>query len=114
MKNKIAWFVGMALVIVGVILGCFAFPGSEIVGFAVTMFGAGAMCVALWKGRKEGTPTWVAIVSLVLVGAGSFIAGFIGLIGADVFKEVIGYIISAVLIIIGALIPAIAKKIQKK
>lgn len=118
-KKKIFTLVGIVLVAAGVVLGMFAFPAANITGFAVAVLGAGIAAYTLWKSRKEGTPKWVSIVSMILIGIGALVAGFLGLFDKEDFPAFIGYIIAAVVFIAGLLgyhfIPkALAKKEDKK
>ena len=115
MNKKIVFIVGIVLAIAGAIIGCFSFPGADVVGLAMALFGAGTMCANMWKNRKKETPTWLTILSMCLVGVGAFLCGFVGILGFDNFKAIIDGIIAIVLIIIGAIIPTVAnKKLDKK
>ena len=112
-KKKIAFIIGIIMVIGGIIIGCFSFPGAELTSFAMSLFGAGALCATLWKDRNKEVPSWLSIVALVMVGAGAFLIGFLGLLEMEVFNKLIGYVIAIVMIIIGVIVPPLVAKIKE-
>lgn len=115
MKNKLPLFLSIALIVLGAIISYFAkFDTAQMVGFALTMFGAGTLASQLWKDRKEGVPAWTVILSLVFIGLGSFLAGLLRLMSEDQIKSLVTLTISIVLLIAGIVTSYIANKSTKK
>ena len=115
MKNKFFLIVSIAFIIVGTIIGYFAkFPLAQMSGFAITMFGAGLAVGKLWNDRDKTAKSWLVILSMVLVGLGAFFAGLTGVITETQVTDIIGYVISLILIIAGIVTSAISNKAVKR
>ena len=115
MKNKLFLIVSIAFIIIGAIISYFAkFPLAQISGFAVTMFGAGLAVGKLWNDRDKTAKSWLVILSMSLVGIGAFFAGLTGVIAETQVTDIIGYVISLILIITGIVTSVIANKTVKK
>ena len=115
MKNKLFLIVSIAFILIGAIIGYFAkFPLAQMSGFAVTMFGAGLAVGKLWNDRDKTAKSWLVILSMVLVGLGAFFAGLTGVITETQVTDIIGYVISLILIIAGIVTSAISNKAVKR
>ena len=113
MNKNILTVVGIVLAIIGAIVGSFiGFEAGQLTAFAVTMFGAGLAVANMWKNRKEGTKTWLAVVAMALIGIGAFIAGIIGVVSETQLTSVIGYAISIALVIGGIITSVIQKNLN--
>lgn len=110
MRKNILLVIGIVLVVAGCILGTFAnFPASDIVGFAVTMFGAGIASWQMWSKRDKSKQTWLSVLSIVLVAAGAFLLGFGGF-----SKDTMTMIITAVCGLVAVIAGLIASGVQRK
>lgn len=113
MKKNIFLIIGIILVVAGCILGTFAkFPASDIVGFAVTMFGAGVAAWQMWSKRDKrdkSKQTWLSVLSIVLVAAGAFLLGFGGF-----SQDTMTMIITAVCGLVAVIAGLIASGVQRQ
>lgn len=110
MNNKVITFIGIALVIIGTIIGCiFNSDVAAITSFAVAAFGAGLAAANIWSTRKKEAPTWVVIVGIVLIGLGAFVAGFVGIFSESQLVDIIGYVIAIVMLLGGIFTVAFTK-----
>ena len=115
MKTKLFLIVSIALIVIGAVISYFAkLPLAQTSGFAVTMFGAGLACAKLWSDRDKTAKSWLVILSMVLVGLGAFFAGLTGVITETQVTDIIGYVISLILIIAGIVTSAISNKAVKR
>ena len=115
MKTKLFLIVSIALIVIGAVISYFAkFPLAQMSGFAVTMFGAGLAVGKLWNDRDKTAKSWLIILSMVLVGLGAFFAGLTGVITETQVTDIIGYVISLILIIAGIVTSAISNKAVKR
>lgn len=77
MRKNILLIIGLVFVITGAVMAYFAnFPQADAAGFAVTMFGAGLATAQVWNKRDKTKKTWLALLSVFLLGAGAFLLGF--------------------------------------
>lgn len=114
MKEKIATVVGIILVILGTIIGvATGYVAADITGLAIALLGAGAVAYGMWKNRNKEKPAWLSILSIVLICAGAFIAGFTGF-AEEAMISIVGAVVSIVLVIIGLITNAVAHKEVKK
>lgn len=115
MKNKLFLILCIAVIVIGSAISYFAkIPEAQLLGFAVTMFGAGLLVANMWKERKPEVKSWLVILALALVGVGAFVAGITGVLSADQVKTIIGYTLALVLLIAGLITSAIANKTVKQ
>ena len=115
MKNKLPLFLTIALIVIGAVINYFAkFDVAQMCGFALTMFGAGALASQLWKDKKAEVPSWIVLLSLIFIGLGSFLAGLLRLMSEDQVKSLITLVVSVVLLIAGIVTNYIANKVTKK
>lgn len=108
--------IGIVMIMLGAILEAL-FAGitiAECITFGLIMFGAGLACSDLWKKQKDTMPLWLRILSVALLGVGSFILGFMGQITEDQVKLIITYSVTIAMIITGLLIPVFNKKKKLK
>lgn len=113
MNKNILTVIGIVLAVVGAVVGSFiGFEAGQLTAFAVTMFGAGLAVANMWKGRKEETKTWLAVLSMALIGVGAFIAGITGIVSETQLTSVIGYAISIALVIGGIITSIVQKKLN--
>jgi len=113
MNKNILTVIGIVLAVVGAVVGSFiGFEAGQLTAFAVTMFGAGLAVANMWKGCKEGTKTWLAVLSMALIGVGAFIAGITGIVSETQLTSVIGYAISIALVIGGIITSIVQKKLN--
>lgn len=113
MKNKIVYFICIALVILGAVACHFAkIEAVQATAFAVTMFSAGLAVSKLWAERKGTTPTWLLVLSLVLTGVGAFVAGVTGVLAEEQITQIIGYVFSIIAIIAGIVVAFIKPKTE--
>jgi heme A synthase len=115
MKNNIFLIVSVATILLGSAISYFAgIPEVQLVGFAVTMLGAGLLVANIWKERKPTAKGWLIVLSLILVGLGAFIAGVTGVLSEDQVKSIIGYTLALIMLIAGIITQAIANKTPKQ
>ena len=108
MVNKILTVIGLALVVAGAaVAAATGFELAQLTGLAVTMFGAGLAAASLWKERKGKGKSWVNVLVLVLVTAGSFILGLTGVLSESAVTTVIGCVVAIVLIVAGIITGAV-------
>lgn len=111
MKTSFFTVVAVALMFGGAVIAKYAgFAEADLVGFALTMLGAGLACSKLWKGRKESANKVLTILAMVLVGVGAFIAGLTGAVSESTVTTIIGYGFSLGLMLVGAVISVTANK----
>ena len=73
MKKRVLLVVGLIVLIAGVIVSNFAkFPLADVLGYAVTMFGAGLAVAGMYEKRDPSVKTWVVWLGIILVGFGAF------------------------------------------
>lgn len=109
--EKVLKVIGIILVIAGACLGAFTgLPVAQYTGIAVAMIGAAMTIVSAYKQAEK--KDWKLILSIVLIGAGSFICGICG-ISSDVITEVITAVIGVIVLIAGIIIPIVSKKLSK-
>lgn len=115
MKNNIFLIVSVATILLGSAISYFAgIPEVQLIGFAVTMLGAGLLVANIWKERKPTSKSWLIVVSLILVGVGAFIAGITGVLSEEQVKSIIGYTLALIMLIAGIIVQAIANKTPKQ
>lgn len=109
MNKKIGTIIGLILVAAGAVLMYFVhFTTAQITAFAVIMFGAGLACSNMYSSASE--KNWKTILSIVFIGAGSFITGFFNIVTSDTVVSVITMVIGIVVIIAGIVVSVIANK----
>lgn len=114
MRKNILLIIGVILVVAGCILGTFAnFPASDIVGFAVTMLGAGVAAWQMWSKRDKSKQTWLSVLSIVLVAAGAFLLGFGGF-SQDTMTMIITAVCGLVAVIAGLIASGVQRKTQEQ
>lgn len=115
MKNNIFLIVSIATILLGSAISYFAgIPEVQLVGFAVTMLGAGLLVANIWKERKPTAKSWLIVLSLALVGIGSFLAGVTGVLSEEQVKSIIGYTLALIMLIAGIIVQAVANKSPKQ
>lgn len=115
MKNNIFLIVSVATILLGAAISYFAgIPEVQLVGFALTMLGAGLLVANIWKERKPTAKSWLIVLSLILVGVGAFIAGVTGVLSEEQVKSIIGYTLALIMLIAGIITQAIANKTPKQ
>ena len=111
MKKNWLTVIGILFIVVGVVISYFTkWELSDLLGFDSTMFGAGLVTANLWDKRDKTAKTWMAVLSLVLVGVGAFIVGFGGVIAESMVATIISSVFGFVAIIAGLIISAVANK----
>lgn len=115
MKNKLFLIASIICIVGGAVLSYFAkIPEAQLLGFAVTMFGAGLMVANIWKEKKPEANKVIIIISLALVGVGAFLAGITGVLSEDQVKTLIGYTVAFVLLIAGLITSIVANARAKQ
>lgn len=115
MKNKLFLCISLLLIIGGAVLGWFAgFAEAQLLGFAVSMFGAGLLCNQLWSERKQDAKKPLVILSLVFIGCGAFLAGLINAMTEDKLKAIIGLVFAFILLIAGIITNYVGNKPKKQ
>lgn len=107
------WFtvIGILFIAVGVAFSYFTkWELSNLLGFASTMFGAGLATANLWDKRDRTAKTWMAVLSLVLVGVGAFTVGFGGVIAESTVATIISGVFGFIAIVAGLIVSAVADK----
>lgn len=111
MKKNWLTIIGIIFIVIGtVICYCAKWPLAEVTGFAVTMFGAGLATANLWNRRNKEVKTWLSVFSLVLIGFGSFVVGFGGVIAESIVTNIISSVFGFVIIIAGLVVSALQNK----
>ena len=114
MKKNILLILGLIMVVAGVAIAYFAkFELADLTGFAITMFGAGLATSQLWQKRDKTQKTWLAIVSIFLIGVGAFLLGF-GQFSKESMVTVMTTVFGLVAIIGGLIVSAIQAKNVKQ
>ena len=115
MKNKLFLIVSIICIVGGSAISYFAgIPEVQLLGFAVTMFGAGLLVANMWKDRKPTANKVLIILSLALVGVGAFIAGITGVLSEEQVKSLIGLTVALVLFVAGLITSAVANAKAKQ
>lgn len=113
MRKNTLLIIGLVFVIAGVAVAYFAnFPQSDASGFAITMFGAGLATAQLWNKRDKTKKTWLALVSVLLLGVGAFLLGF-GQFSKDTMVTVISAVFGLVAIIGSLIVSAMQAQKEK-
>lgn len=111
MKSKLLVVLCFVLIIAGAVFSFLAnIPEAKVAGFALIMLGAGAMSVKLWNDRDTKVKGWVTLISVVLVGLGSFLAGLFGFISESQLEQVIGLVFAIALVIAGVIASVVTNK----
>lgn len=111
MNKKLFVIFCVLFIVIGAAVSVFAsIPESQIVGLALTMFGAGGLCSNIWKDKKKETNSFLVILTLVLVGLGSFIAGITGIMTDEKLKNIIALVVALVMIIVGIIVSSVNQK----
>lgn len=111
MNKKVLAIIMIVLIVAGTVFGFLSeTPEEQFCGFAVALFGAGAMCAKMWKDRKKDKPDLFTVLSILLTGAGCFGAGLFGFMGEADVTTIIKIIISLCVVIAGILLPVLKKK----
>lgn len=114
MKKNILIILGIVFIVVGVAVAYFTnFGLSDVTGFAVTMFGAGMATSQLWQKRDKSKKTWLAVMSVILVGAGAFVLG-LGQFTQETMVTIISSIFGLAAIIGGLIVAVIQAKSAKQ
>ena len=101
-KKLFATIICLALIAVGCAITYFAQSDiGKTAGFAVTMLCAGMAVNQMWKDRKPEAKPWLVILGIILVGAGSFVAGVFMLMTEAQIQTYIGMIVAIILFIAG-------------
>ena len=110
MKKNWLTVLGILFIVAGTVLSYFAnWSVTEITGFAVTMFGAGLASANLWSKKSDTAKTYLSVLSIALVGAGAFIAGFTGLLAESTITTIMASVFGLVAIIAGLIVSAVNK-----
>ena len=110
MKKRVLLIIGLIVLIAGVIISNFAkFPLADVLGYAITMFGAGLAVAGMYEKRDPAVKTWVVWLSIILVGLGAFVLGFAG-VAEDKVKTIITAVFGLVVIIAGLIVPVVIPK----
>lgn len=113
MKKRVLLIVGLIVMIAGVIVSNFAkFTLADVLGYAVTMFGAGLAVAGMYEKRDPSVKTWVVWLGIILVGLGAFVLGFAG-VTEDTVKTIITAIFGLAVIIAGLIVPVAIPKNKK-
>lgn len=113
MKKRVLLIIGLIVLIAGVIISNFAkFPLADVLGYAITMFGAGLAVAGMYEKRNPAVKTWVVWLSIILVGLGAFVLGFVG-VAEDTVKTIITAVFGLVVIIAGLIVPVVILKNKK-
>ena len=88
------------------------FPLADVLGYAITMFGAGLAVAGMYEKRDPAVKTWVVWLSIILVGLGAFVLGFAG-VAEDTVKTIITAVFGLVVIIAGLIVPVAIPKNKK-
>jgi len=114
MKKRVLLIIGLIVLIAGVIISNFAkFPLADVLGYAITMFGAGLAVAGMYEKRDPAVKTWVVWLSIILVGLGAFVLGFAG-VAEDTVKTIITAVFGLVVIIAGLIVPVVIPKNKKE
>lgn len=101
-KKLFATIICLALIAVGCAITYFAQTDiGKTAGFAVTMLCAGMAVNQMWKDRKPEAKPWLVILGIILLGAGSFVAGVFMLMTEAQIQTYIGMIVAIILFIAG-------------
>ena len=112
-KKRVLLIIGLIVLIAGVIISNFAkFPLADVLGYAITMFGAGLAVAGMYEKRDPTVKTWVVWLSIILVGLGAFVLGFAG-VAEDTVKTIITAVFGLVVIIAGLIVPVVIPKNKK-
>lgn len=110
MKKRILLIIGLIVLIAGDIVSIFAmFPLAVVLGYAVTMFGAGLTVAGMYVKRDPPVKTWVIWLSIILVELGALMLGFSG-VAEDTVKTIITAVFGLVVIIAGLIVPVVVPK----
>ncbi len=113
MKKRVLLIIGLIVMIAGVIVSNFVkFPLADVLGYAVTMFGAGLAVAGMYEKRDLSVKTWAVWLSIILVGLGAFALGFAG-VAEDTVKTIITAVFGLVVIIAGLIVPVVIPKNKK-
>lgn len=113
MKKRVLLIIGLIVLIAGVIISNFAkFPLADVLGYAITMFGAGLAVAGMYEKRDPAVKSWVVWLSIILVGLGAFVLGFAG-VAEDTVKTIITAVFGLVVIIAGLIVPVAIPKNKK-
>ena len=113
-KKLFATIVCLALIAVGCAITYFAQSDiGKTAGFAVTMLCAGMAVNQMWKERKPEAKPWLVILGIILVGAGSFVAGMFMLMTEAQIQTYIGMIVAVILFIAGLVSVYLGNKTKK-
>lgn len=101
-KKLFALVICLVMIAVGCAITYFAQTDiGKTAGFAVTMLCAGMAVNQMWKERKPEAKPWLVILGIILVGAGSFVAGVFMLMTEAQIEAYIGMIVAVILFIAG-------------
>lgn len=110
MRKNLLTIIGIVLVVAGAAISTFAnFPLADVTGLASVMFGAGLACATIWGKRDKEKPTWMSVLSIVLVAGGAFVLGFCGF-AESTMTTVITSVAGLAAIIIGLIVQGIKAK----
>ena len=113
-KKLFGLIICLTLIAVGCAVSYFAQSDfTKVAGFAVTMLCAGIAVNQMWKERKPEAKSWLVILGIVLVGAGSFIAGVFMLMTEQQIQTYIGMIVAIILFIAGLVAVFVGNKSKK-
>ena len=113
-KKLFALIICLTFIAVGCAVSYFAQSDfTKVAGFAVTMLCAGIAVNQMWKERKPEAKSWLVILGIILVGAGSFIAGVFMLMTEAQIQTYIGMIVAVILFIAGLVAVFIGNKTKK-
>ncbi len=78
--NKVLTIVGIVLAILGAGVAAFTgLPMADILGISVAMVGAAVACTGvLKKSKDDGKSKALTYTSIIMIGVGSFLMGFMG------------------------------------
>ena len=113
-KKLFGLIVCLTLIAVGCVVSYFAQSDiGKTAGFAVTMLCAGMAVNTMWKERKPEAKSWLVILGIILVGAGSFVAGVFMLMTEAQIQTYIGMIVAIILFIAGLVTVYLGNKAKK-
>lgn len=112
MKKKLFLVIACLFIIAGLAISYVCkFPTADVTGFALTMFGAGLACAALWEKKDKEQKTWLCALGIALLAIGSFACGFGGMIEST-FTSLVTCVVGLIGIIAGIILSSINN--QKK